>query len=55
MAFLYFLYLSFVLDGLFTTTVYSRRRGRLLNPVFNPNKTNLAQKSKFVYDKQIWK
>ena len=36
------------------TPVYSRRRGRFVNSAF-PNKKNLAQKSKFIYDKQIWK
>ena len=36
------------------THVYSRRRGRFVNSAF-PNKKNLAQKSKFIYDKQIWK
>ena len=39
---------------LFTALVYWRRRGRFLNSSF-PNKKNLAQKSKFTYDKQIWK
>ena len=29
-------------------------RGRFVNSAF-PNKKNLAQKSKFIYDKQIWK
>ena len=32
-----------MLDGLFTTPVYSRRRGRFVNSAF-PNKKNLAQK-----------
>ena len=43
-----------MLDGLFTTPVYSRRRGRFVNSAF-PNQKHLAQKSKFIYDKQIWK
>ena len=43
-----------MLGGLFTTPVYSRRRGRFVNSGF-PNKKNLVQKSKFIYDKQIWK
>ena len=51
-AFFHLLYLSFVVDGLFATPVYSRRRGRFVNSAF-PNKKNLAQKSKFNYDKQI--
>ena len=42
---------SFVVDGLFTIPVYSRRRGRFVNSTF-PNKKNLAQKSEFIYDKQ---
>ena len=37
--------LSFMVDGLFATAVYSRRRGRFVNSAF-PNKKNLAQKSK---------
>ena len=43
--------MSFVLDGLFTTPVYSRRRGFFVNSSF-PNKKNLAQKSKFICEKQ---
>ena len=43
---------SFVLDGLFTTPVYSRRRSRFVNSAFSKKKI-LAQKSKFIYDKQI--
>ena len=43
-----------MVDGLFTTPVYPRRRGRFANSAF-PNKKNLVQKSKFIYDKQIWK
>ena len=50
MAFFHLLKLSFVLDGLFTTPVYSRRRDRFMNSSF-PNKKHLAQKSKFIYDK----
>ena len=53
-AFFHLLLLSFVVDGLFTTPVYSRRRGRFVNSAF-PNKKILAKKSKFIYDKQIWK
>ena len=49
-AFFYLLKLSFVIDGLFTTPVYSRRRGRFVNSAF-PNKKHLAQKSRFIYDK----
>ena len=44
--------LSFVVDGLFATPVYSRRRGRFVNSAF-PNKKNRAQKSK--QTKRIWK
>ena len=51
-AFFHLLLLSFVVDGLFTTPVYSPRRGRFVNSAF-PNKKHLAQKSKFIYDKQI--
>ena len=39
---------------LFTTPVYSHRRDRFVNSPF-PNQKHLAQKSKFIYDKQIWK
>ena len=46
------LWLSFVLDGLFTTPVYLRRRSRFVNSAFC-NKKILAKKSKFIYDKQI--
>ena len=53
-AFFHLLWLSFVFDGLFTTSVYSRRRDRFVNSAF-PNNKNLAQKSKCTYDKQIWK
>ena len=42
-AFFHSLMLSFVVDGLFTTPVYSPRRGRLVNSAF-PNMKNLAQK-----------
>ena len=42
-AFFHLLLLSFVVDGLFTTPVYSPRRGRLVNSAF-PNMKNLAQK-----------
>ena len=42
-----------MLNGLFTTPVYSRRRGRFVNSAF-PNKKNLAKKSKFIYNKQSW-
>ena len=51
-AFFNLLWLRFVLDGLFTTPVYSRRRSRFVNSAFS-NKKILAQKSKFIYDKQI--
>ena len=44
-AFFNLLQLSFVLDGLFTTPVYSRRRSRFVNSAFS-NKKILAQKSK---------
>ena len=50
-AFFNLLQLSFVLDGLFTTPVYSRRRSRFVNSAFS-NKKILAQKSKFIHDKQ---
>ena len=42
-AFFHLLLLSFVVDGLFTTPVYSPRKGRFVNSTF-PNKKNLAQK-----------
>ena len=42
-AFFHLLLLSFVVDGLFTTPVYSRRKGRFVNSAF-PNKKNMAQK-----------
>ena len=51
-AFFHLLLLSFVLDGLFITPVYSRRRSRFVNLAFSNTKF-LAQKSKFIYDKQI--
>ena len=41
-AFFHLLLLSFVVDGLFTTPVYSPRRGRFVNSAF-PNKKHLAQ------------
>ena len=41
-AFFHLLLLSFVVDRLFTTPVYSARRGRFVNSAF-PNKKNLAQ------------
>ena len=41
-----------MLDGLFTTPVYSRRRSRFVNSAFSKKKI-LAQKSKFIYEKQI--
>ena len=41
-AFFHFLLLSFVVDGLFTTPVYSPRRGRFVKSSF-PKKKNLAQ------------
>ena len=41
-AFFHLLLLSFVVDGLFTTRVYSPRRGCFVNSAF-PNKKNLAQ------------
>ena len=42
-AFFHLLQLSFVVDGLFTTPVYLRKRGRFVNSAF-PNMKNLAQK-----------
>ena len=42
-AFFHLLLLSFVVDVLFTTPVYSPKRGRFVNSAF-PNKKNLAQK-----------
>ena len=51
-AFFNLLELSFVLRGLFTAPVYSRRRSRFVNSPFS-NKKILAPKSKFVCDKQI--
>ena len=47
--FFHLLLRSFVLGGFFPTPVYSRIRGRFVNS----RKENLAQKSKFIYDKQI--
>ena len=41
-----------MLDGLFTTPVYSRRGNRFVKSAFSKKKI-LAQKSKFIYDKQI--
>ena len=52
-AFFNLLSLGFVLDGLFTTPVYSRRRGRFVKNSALSNKEILAPKSKFIYDKQI--
>ena len=40
-AFFHLLLLNFVVDGLFTTPVYSPRRGRFVNSAL-PNKKNLA-------------
>ena len=45
-AFFHLLLLSFVVDGLFTTPVYSPRRSRFVSSAF-PDKKNLAQKTKF--------
>ena len=45
-------FFNFVLDGLFTTPVYSRRRSRFVNSAFS-DKTIFAQKAKFISDKQI--
>ena len=42
-AFFHLLSLSFVVDGLFTTPVYSSRRSRFVSSAF-PDKKNLAQK-----------
>ena len=42
-AFFNLLYLSFLLDGLFTTPVYSRRGSRFVSSAFS-NKKILAQK-----------
>ena len=41
-AFFHLLLSSFVVDGLFTTSGYSPRRGRLVNSAF-PSMKNLAQ------------
>ena len=41
--FFHLLLLSFVVDGLFTTPLYSPRRGRFVNSAF-PDKKNLTQK-----------
>ena len=46
-AFFHLLWLTFVLDGLFTTPVYLRRRDRFVNSAF-PNQKNLAPKSKYI-------
>ena len=45
-SFFYSLLLSFVVDGLYTTPVYSPRRDRFVNSAF-PKKKNLAQKRNF--------
>ena len=42
-AFFHLLLLSFVVNELFTTPVYSRRKGRFVNSAF-PNKKSMAQK-----------
>ena len=51
-AYCHLLWLSFVLDELFTTPVYSRRRDNFVNSAF-AKKNYLAQKLKYIYDKQI--
>ena len=48
------LQLNFLLNSMFTTPIYSRRRGRFVNSVF-PNKKHFAQKTKFIYDKKKMK
>ena len=45
------LQLNFLLNAMFTTPFYSRRRGRFVNSAF-PNKKHIAQKTKFIYDKK---
>ena len=46
-----FFHLSFVVDALFTTPIYSPRRGRFVNKAF-PNKKNLAhEQSLFLTNK----
>ena len=49
-----FFHLSFVVDALFTTPIYSPRRGRFVNKAF-PNKKKFGPRTKFIFDKQIWK
>ena len=51
-AFFHLLLLSFVVDGLFTTPVYSPRRGRFVNSAF-PNKKTLAQKRSLFMTKKF--
>ena len=51
-AFFHLLLLSFVVDGLFTTPVYSPRRVRFVNSAF-PNKKNLAQKRSLFMTKKF--
>ena len=53
-AFFHLPWLSFVLDRMFTTPVHSRKRDRFVSSAF-PNKKHLPPKSKYIYDKQIWK
>ena len=51
-AFLHLLLWSFVVDGLFTTPVYSPRRNRFVNSAF-PGTKKYGPTTKFIYDKQI--
>ena len=50
-AFFNLLYLSFVLDGLFATPVYSRRRSRFVNSAFYNRKFWLKNRSSFMTNK----
>ena len=51
-AFFHLELLSFEVDGLFTTPVYSPRRGRFMNSAL-PNKKNLAQKRSLFMTKKF--
>ena len=50
-AFFHLLLLSFVVDGLFTTPVYSHRRGRFVNSAFSKRNNWLKNRSIFYANK----
>ena len=54
-AFFHLPWLSFVPDGLFTTPVYSSRRGRFVNSARVSEQEKFGPKSKFIYNEQIGK